>query len=166
MKNGSAYVSMRDITKIFGTVKATDNMNLDVTKGEIHALLGENGAGKSTLMNMLSGIYIPDSGHIFIDNKENRFTSPRDAIKAGVGMIHQHFKLVEVLTALDNILLGYNVGLFVNKRIQKEQINKIMEKFQLDVDLDKYVFDMSVGEKQTLEILKTLYRGARILILY
>ncbi|KUO61943.1 MAG: ABC transporter ATP-binding protein [Gracilibacter sp. BRH_c7a] len=165
MKNGSAYVSMRDITKIFGTVKATDNMNLDVTKGEIHALLGENGAGKSTLMNMLSGIYIPDSGHIFIDNKENRFTSPRDAIKAGVGMIHQHFKLVEVLTALDNILLGYNVGLFVNKRIQKEQINKIMEKFQLDVDLDKYVFDMSVGEKQTLEILKTLYRGARILIL-
>lgn len=165
MKNGSAYVSMRDITKVFGTVKATRDMNLDVAKGEIHALLGENGAGKSTLMNMLSGIYIPDSGYIYIDNKEYKFTSPRDAINAGVGMIHQHFKLVEVLTALENIILGSKIGLFVKKKEQKAQILKIMEKFQLDVDLNKYVYDMSVGEKQTLEILKTLYRGARILIL-
>ncbi|NLI92989.1 MAG: ABC transporter ATP-binding protein [Peptococcaceae bacterium] len=165
MNNGSAYVSMRDITKIFGTVKATDNMNLDVAEGEIHALLGENGAGKSTLMNMLSGIYIPDSGHIYIGDREVRFSSPRDSINAGVGMIHQHFKLVEVLTALENILLGFKIGIFVKKNDQKRLIQQIMEKYQLEVDLDKYVYDMSVGEKQTLEILKTLYRGARILIL-
>ena len=110
MQNGSVYVSMRDITKTFGNVVATDRMNLDVLEGEIHALLGENGAGKSTLMNMLSGIYIPDSGHIYIGGKEVKFSSPRDAINAGVGMIHQHFKLVEVLTALENILLGQGKG--------------------------------------------------------
>ena len=165
MTNGSAYVSMWDITKIFGSVVANDRMNLDVLKGEIHALLGENGAGKSTLMNMLSGIYIPDSGHIFIDNKEVHLTSPRDAINAGIGMIHQHFKLVEVLTALENILLGYRTGLLLRKKERETEIRKIMDRFQLDIDLHKYVYDMSVGEKQTLEILKTLYRGARILIL-
>jgi len=165
MNNGSAYVSMRDITKIFGTVRATDHMNFDVAKGEIHALLGENGAGKSTLMNMLSGIYIPDSGHIFIDNQEMKFTSPRDAINAGVGMIHQHFKLVDVLSALENILLGQRKGFLLRKKEQEADIRKIMDRFHLEVDLKKYVYDMSVGEKQTLEILKTLYRGARILIL-
>jgi ABC-type uncharacterized transport system ATPase subunit len=165
MSNGSVYVSMRDITKTFGSVVATDHMNLDVDKGEIHALLGENGAGKSTLMNMLSGIYIPDSGHIFVDGQEVRIASPRDALKAGVGMIHQHFKLVEVLTSLENILLGYKTGLFVKKKDQTEKLKKIMDKFQLEVSLDKYIYEMSVGEKQNLEILKTLYRGARILIL-
>jgi ABC-type uncharacterized transport system ATPase subunit len=165
MNNGSAYVSMRDITKIFGTVHATDGMNLDVAKGEIHALLGENGAGKSTLMNMLSGIYIPDSGHIFIDGKEVKFSSPRDAINAGVGMIHQHFKLVDILTAMENILLGQRKGFFLSKKEHETHIKKIMDRFHLEVDLKKYVYDMSVGEKQTLEILKTLYRGAKILIL-
>lgn len=165
MNNGSVYVSMRDITKIFGTVRATDNMNLDVAKGEIHALLGENGAGKSTLMNMLSGIYIPDSGHIIINNQEVKFTSPRDAINAGVGMIHQHFKLVDVLSALENILLGQRKGFLLKKKEQEADIRKIMDRFHLEVDLKKYVYDMSVGEKQTLEILKTLYRGAKILIL-
>jgi len=165
MADRSIYVEMKDITKRFGSVIATDHMNFEVAKGEIHALLGENGAGKSTLMNMLSGIYIPDSGHIFIDGKEVRITSPRDALKAGVGMIHQHFKLVDVLTSLENILLGYKTGLFVRKKEQKIKLQQLMEKFQLDVDLDKYVYEMSVGEKQTLEILKTIYRGARILIL-
>jgi len=165
MTNGSVYVSMRDITKTFGTVVATDHMNLDIAKGEIHALLGENGAGKSTLMNMLSGIYIPDSGHIYIDGREVKITSPRDALKAGVGMIHQHFKLVEVLTALENTLLGLKTGIFANKKAQAARLRELMEQFQLDVSLNKYVFDMSVSEKQTLEILKTLYRGARILIL-
>ena len=165
MINGSAYVSMKEITKIFGTVTATDRMGLDVSNGEIHALLGENGAGKSTLMNMLSGIYIPDSGHIFIDNKEVHLSSPREAINAGVGMIHQHFKLVEVLTALENILLGFKTGLLLRKKEREIEIRKVMERFQLEADLDKYVYDMSVGEKQTLEILKTLYRGAKILIL-
>jgi len=165
MQNGSVYVSMRDITKTFGNVVATDRMNLDVLEGEIHALLGENGAGKSTLMNMLSGIYIPDSGHIYIGGKEVKFSSPRDAINAGVGMIHQHFKLVEVLTALENILLGQGKGLLLNKKKHYHDVRKIMEQFHLEVDLKKYVYDMSVGEKQNLEILKTLYRGARILIL-
>ncbi len=164
MTNG-AYVSMKDITKIFGTVTANDRMSLEVLNGEIHALLGENGAGKSTLMNMLSGIYIPDSGHIFIDGKEVHLNSPREAINAGVGMIHQHFKLVEVLTALENILLGYKTGILLRKKERETEIRKIMDRFQLDVDLHKYVYDMSVGEKQTLEILKTLYRGAKILIL-
>jgi len=165
MKKGSIYVSMRDITKTFGTVLATDDMSLEVEKGEIHALLGENGAGKSTLMNMLSGIYIPDSGTISIDGQDLRFTSPRDAINAGVGMIHQHFKLVEVLTALENILLGYGTGMFIRQKEQRGNLFQIMDRFQLDVDLNKYVYDMSVGEKQTLEILKTLNRGAKILIL-
>jgi ABC-type uncharacterized transport system ATPase subunit len=165
MNNGSAYVAMRDISKIFGTVRATDGMNFEVEKGEIHALLGENGAGKSTLMNMLSGIYIPDSGHIFIGNQERKFSSPRDAINAGVGMIHQHFKLVDVLTALENILLGQRKGFLLRKKEQELEIRKIMEKYHLEVDLKKYVYEMSVGEKQNLEILKTLYRGARILIL-
>lgn len=165
MKNGSAFVSMRDITKIFGTVTANDRMSLDVLNGEIHALLGENGAGKSTLMNMLSGIYIPDSGHIFIDGREVYLSSPREAINAGVGMIHQHFKLVEVLTALENILLGYKTGILLRKKERTNEIHKIMDRFQLDVDLNKHVYDMSVGEKQTLEILKTLYRGAKVLIL-
>jgi ABC-type uncharacterized transport system ATPase subunit len=165
MQNGSVYVSMRDITKTFGNVVATDKMNLDVAEGEIHALLGENGAGKSTLMNMLSGIYIPDSGHIFIGGKEVKFSSPRDAINAGVGMIHQHFKLVDVLTALENILLGKRKGFLLNKKQHYHEVRKIMEQFHLEVDLKKYIYDMSVGEKQNLEILKTLYRGARILIL-
>ena len=163
MQNGSVYVSMRDITKTFGNVVATDKMNLVVAEGEIHALLGENGAGKSTLMNMLSGIYIPDSGHIFIGGKEVKFSSPRDAINAGVGTIHQHFKLVDVLTALENILLGKRKGFLLNKATLPE-VRKIMEQFHLEVDLKKYIYDMSVGEKQNLEILKTLYRGARILI--
>lgn len=165
MTNGSAFVSMKDITKIFGTVKATDNMSFELKIGEIHALLGENGAGKSTLMNMLSGIYIPDSGHIFIKGNEVNFASPRDSIKAGVGMIHQHFKLVDVLTAMENILLGHKTGLIVNKKEQEAEITKIMKRFDLEIDLGKYVYDMSVGEKQTLEILKTLFRGAEILIL-
>ncbi len=165
MTNGSVFVSMKDITKVFGSVVATDRMNLDVEKGEIHALLGENGAGKSTLMNMLSGIYIPDSGHISIDGHEVSFFSPRDAIQAGVGMIHQHFKLVDVLTALENILLGYRQGLLLNKKEREAEIRKIMDRFHLEVDLKKYIYDMSVGEKQNLEILKTLYRGDRILIL-
>ncbi|MFA6807487.1 MAG: ABC transporter ATP-binding protein [Eubacteriales bacterium] len=165
MKSGSAFIFMKDITKVFGTVTATNSMSFEVEKGEIHALLGENGAGKSTLMNMLSGIYIPDSGHILIDGKEVNFSSPRDSIKAGVGMIHQHFKLVDILTGLENIMLGQKYGLFINKKLLNIQIRKIMDKYHLEIDMSKYVYDMSVGEKQTLEILKTLYRGAKILIL-
>ncbi len=159
------YVSIENISKTFGKVIANRNMNLTVHGGEIHALLGENGAGKSTLMNMLSGVYKPDCGSIFIHGKNMNFTSPKDAIKAGVGMIYQHFKLVEEMTAKQNILLGQNSGLFFNHKLETKKINDICEKFQLDVNINKYVCDMAVGERQNLEILKVLYRGADVLVL-
>lgn len=160
-----SYIAMKGITKSFGDVIANDNINLQVEAKEIHALLGENGAGKSTLVNMLSGIYSPDSGSIFIRDKEVKLTSPRAALELGIGMIHQHFKLVEIMTAQENIMLGQKNGFFLNKKAHATKIKALSEKFQLGVDPDKKVYDMSVGEKQTLEILKVLYRGADILIL-
>jgi len=159
------YVSIENISKTFGKVIANRNMNLTVHGGEIHALLGENGAGKSTLMNMLSGVYTPDCGTISIHGKNMHFTSPKDAIKAGVGMIYQHFKLVEEMTAKQNILLGQSSGLFFNDKLEVKKINDICERFQLEVNINKYVCDMAVGERQNLEILKVLYRGADILVL-
>ncbi|HEY8890051.1 MAG TPA: ABC transporter ATP-binding protein [Clostridium sp.] len=159
------YVSIENISKTFGKVIANKNMNLTIYGGEIHALLGENGAGKSTLMNMLSGVYMPDGGSIFIHGKSMKFTSPKDAIKAGIGMIYQHFKLVEEMTAKQNILLGQNRGLFFNDKLETKNINDICKKFHIDVDVNKYVSDMAVGERQNLEILKVLYRGAEILVL-
>ncbi|MGI6145034.1 MAG: ABC transporter ATP-binding protein [Peptococcia bacterium] len=158
-------ISMKGITKIFGSVVANKDIDFEVRFGEIHALLGENGAGKSTLVNMLSGIYTPDSGSIFIREKEVKLTSPRAAIDVGIGMIHQHYKLVEIMTALENIMLGQKGGGFLRANIIREKIEKLSQRFQLGVDLDKKVYEMSVGEKQTLEILKVLYRGANILIL-
>ncbi|MFZ5753103.1 MAG: ABC transporter ATP-binding protein [Bacillota bacterium] len=160
-----SYISMEGITKTFGRVVANNNVNLEVKFGEIHALLGENGAGKSTLVNMLSGIYTPDSGSIFIRGKEVRFASPRDSIAAGIGMIHQHFKLVEVFTAKENIILGQRIGLFLNEKGLTARIKELAARYELEVDPEKKVYEMSVGEKQTLEILKVLYRGANILIL-
>jgi len=165
MKQHTAYIAMENITKTFGKVIANNNVNFSVQKGEIHSLLGENGAGKSTLMNMLSGIYIPDSGSIFIRGEEVKFFSPKDSIKAGIGMIHQHFKLVDTLTAQENIIIGQKTGFFINKKSVESKIKEIITTFGLDLDLNKKVYEMSVGEKQTLEILKVLYRGARILIL-
>ena len=159
------YISMKNINKSFGKVVANKNINLDVRKGEIHALLGENGAGKSTLMSMLSGVYTPDSGSIFVKGKEVKFAAPKDAINAGIGMIYQHFKLIEVLTAKENIILGQKNSLFLNQKALAEKIREMSNRFGLDIDPDKKVYDMSVGEKQTLEILKVLYRGADILIL-
>ena len=135
------YVSIENISKTFGKVIANRNMNLTVHGGEIHALLGENGAGKSTLMNMLSGVYTPDCGTISIHGKNMHFTSPKDAIKAGVGMIYQHFKLVEEMTAKQNILLGQSSGLFFNDKLEVKKINDICEKFQLEVNINKYVCD-------------------------
>ncbi|MBW9147927.1 ABC transporter ATP-binding protein [Clostridium sp. CM028] len=163
--NEIPYVSIENISKTFGKVIANKNMNLTVHGGEIHALLGENGAGKSTLMNMLSGVYTPDSGSIFIHGKNMNFTSPKDAIKAGIGMIYQHFKLVEEMTAKQNILLGQNRGLFFNDKLEIKKINDICVKFHLEMDVNKYVCDMAVGERQNLEILKVLYRGADVLVL-
>lgn len=159
------FISMEGITKIFGSVIANKKVDFQVKFGEIHALLGENGAGKSTLVNMLSGIYTPDSGSIFIRGKEVKLTSPRAAIEVGIGMIHQHFKLVEVMTAQENIMLGQKGSRFLRSDVLRQKIKTLSDRFQLGVELEKKVYEMSVGEKQTLEILKVLYRGADILIL-
>ncbi|TCK97757.1 nucleoside ABC transporter ATP-binding protein [Natranaerovirga hydrolytica] len=158
-------VDIIDITKTFGNVVANENVNLTLDKGEIHAILGENGAGKSTLMNMLSGIYTPDSGAICINNQQVRFKSPMDAISEGIGMIHQHFKLVNVFTALENIIAGQKGNFILDKKESKEKVKAIMEDIGLEMNLDKCIFDMSISEKQTIEIIKVLYRGGNILIL-
>lgn len=161
----SAYIKLEHICKTFGPVAANQNVSLHVKKGEIHALLGENGSGKSTLVNMLSGIYAPDSGEIYVDGKQVVFSSPKDAIAAGIGMVHQHFKLVEVLTALANIVAGSKTGFFLNKKQLTAKISEISGRYGLQVDCNKKIYNMSVGEKQNVEILKVLYRGATVLIL-
>ncbi|TCT16742.1 nucleoside ABC transporter ATP-binding protein [Natranaerovirga pectinivora] len=158
-------VRIKDITKVFGNVIANENVNLTLKKGEIHAILGENGAGKSTLMNMLSGIYTPDSGSIFINGEEIKFRSPMESIKNGIGMIHQHFKLVNVFTALDNIIAGKNGKILIRKKEAKKNVMKLMEEIGLDMNLDKSIYEMSISEKQTVEIIKALFRGGNILIL-
>ena len=159
-------IELKGIRKTFGSVVANDSVNLQVRKGEILALLGENGSGKTTLMNMLSGIYKPDSGEIFVGGEQVSIQSPEDSKNLRIGMVHQHFKLVEKFTAADNIILGSDnkEELFLTKE-RFEKIRKISEKFGFDIDPSRYVCDMSVSEKQTVEILKVLYYGAEILIL-
>lgn len=156
-------VKMRDITKRFGPVLANDKCWLDIYRGEILALLGENGSGKTTLMNMLSGIYFPDEGTIAIDGKEVVIASPKDAFDLGIGMIHQHFKLVDVFSAAENIILGLPGRLDI--RAASAKIREICQRYGFEVDPDQKVYDMSVSQKQTVEIVKVLYRGADILIL-
>lgn len=184
-------VEMKGISKSFGEVKANTNVNLSVYHGEILSLLGENGSGKTTLMNMLSGIYYPDQGEIFVDGEKVDIASPKDAFDHKIGMIHQHFKLIEAFTSLENILLGIKPSIpfwkkakyfFSNfykkkesrdpkefdqasKKDAKKKIQEICDKYGFVIDFNKKVYDMSVSEKQTLEIIKTLYRGADILIL-
>ncbi len=158
-------IEMVDISKSFGNIKANENVNLTIYEGEIHALLGENGAGKSTLMNMLSGIYSPDSGSIFIYGQKQHFTSPSEPIELGIGMIHQHFKLIDVLSAKENIILGQKGQQVIRSKALSKEIRSISDKYRLDIDPNKKVYNMSVGEKQTLEIIKVLYRGAKILIM-
>lgn len=158
-------IEMKNISKTFGEIKANDNVSLEVRNGEIHALLGENGAGKTTLMNMLSGIYTPDEGTIAINGEEVRFTSPKDPIQLGIGMIHQHFKLIDVMTAKENIVIGQKGNFFTKGKALSKEIKELSDKYGLDIDPDKKVYEMSVGEKQTLEIIKVLYRGAKILIM-
>ena len=155
-------VQMEHINKSFGALKANEDVNLKIYAGEVHALLGENGAGKSTLMNMLSGIYTPDSGSIYVEGNEVDFSSPKDSIKLGIGMIHQHFKLVDILTAKENVVLGQKAR---KKMDLTREIRELSDRYGLDIDPDKKVYEMSVGEKQTLEIIKVLYRGAKILIM-
>lgn len=158
-------IEMRNISKSFGALRANDNINLSVRTGEVHALLGENGAGKSTLMNMLSGIYTPDSGTIKVGGEEVHFSSPKESIRKGIGMIHQHFKLVDVMSAKENIIIGQPASLFIHGKTLSKKVKELSDQYGLDIDPDKKVYEMSVGEKQTLEIIKVLYRGARILIM-
>ena len=159
-------IEMRHITKEFGTFKANDNVNLQVKKGEIHALLGENGAGKSTLMNMLSGILEPTSGEIYLNGKVVKVTSPTAANRLGIGMVHQHFMLVDAFTVTENIILGSEKTHFgtLNKKEARKEIEEVSKRYGLSVNPDAYVRDISVGMQQRVEILKTLYRGAEVLI--
>ena len=157
-------IEMVNITKTFGDkVVANSNVTMNIRHKEILSLLGENGSGKTTLMNMLAGIYYPDSGQIFFDGKEVSITSPSDAYHLGIGMVHQHFKLIDVFSALENILLGLPSKLDVKE--VRNKVEEICNKYGFELNLDAKVYDMSVSEKQTLEIVKTLYRGAEVLIL-
>lgn len=159
-------IELKNITKTFGSkVIANKNVNLNVRKGEILSLLGENGSGKTTLMNMISGIYFPDSGHIYVDGKEVIIKSPKDAFDNGIGMIHQHFKLVDIFSAAENIILGMNDEKKVNMKQVNAKVSEIANRYGFDIDPKKKIYDMSVSEKQTVEIIKVLYRGANILIL-
>ena len=165
MGEKTAAVEMKNITKRFGSVVANDSVNLLIRRGEILALLGENGSGKTTLMNMLSGIYYPDAGQIFVNGKEVVIRSPKDAMACGIGMIHQHFKLVDVLTAAENIVLGLKEPGRFNLEAVKQKVRSICSEYGFSVDPDQKIYDMSVSQKQTVEIVKVLYRGADILIL-
>ena len=157
-------IELRNITKTFGSVVANKDVNLTVNKGEILSILGENGSGKTTLMNMISGIYFPDHGQIFVDGKEVVIRSPKDAFDLKIGMIHQHFKLVDVFSATENIVLGFDDGKY-NLKKSRAKIQAILDKYGFELDLNKKIYQMSVSEKQTVEIVKVLYRGADILIL-
>ncbi len=158
-------ISLEGICKSFGSVKANHDVSLEIRRGEVLALLGENGSGKTTLMNMLSGIYYPDEGTIKVNGEEVNIRSPKEAFELGIGMIHQHYKLVEVLTAAENITLGLKGGLTVKRRELVSDIRALTEKYGFELDPTKKIYDMSVSEKQTVEIIKVLYRGADILIL-
>lgn len=158
-------IELRNITKRFGSVVANNNISLSVKKGEILSILGENGSGKTTLMNMLSGIYYPDEGQIFVDGKEVSIKSPRDAFQYKIGMIHQHFKLVDVLSVTENIILGLKEEGRFNVKKSAEKIKKICDAYGFQLDPAKKIYEMSVSEKQTVEIVKVIYRGAEILIL-
>ncbi len=158
-------VKMHHVTKTFGKVVANKDVNLELKNGEILALLGENGSGKTTLMNMLSGIYFPDHGEIYVKGKEVTIRSPKDSFALGIGMIHQHFKLVDVLTAAENIVLGLKGKATVNRKEVNRQVALLAEKYGFEMDPAKKIYNMSVSEKQTVEILKVLYKGADILIL-
>ncbi len=158
-------IELKSISKYFGGNAANKNVNLIVNRGEILSILGENGSGKTTLMNIIAGIYFPDEGQIFIDGKEVVISSPKDAFKYKIGMIHQHFKLVDVFSATENIILGLNEKGSFNLKAAAKKVKQISDKYGFEIDPDKKIHEMSVSEKQTVEIIKVLYRGADILIL-
>ena len=158
---------MEHVSKRFGDFYANRDINLSVRKGEVHTLLGENGAGKSTLMNVLIGLYQPTEGKIFLNGKEVRIDSPAQAVKLGIGMVHQHFMLVEAMTVFENIILGdrNTRGIFIDREARRKEILELAERYGLDVELDRPITEIAVGAQQRVEILKTLYRGAELLIL-
>ena len=163
----SPILELKDINKSFGHVHANKNINLKINKGTIHGIIGENGAGKSTLMSIVFGLYQADSGVIHINGKTINLKSPRDSIESGIGMVHQHFMLVENFSVLENIILGFEGELVFGKKLEKAKtdLKKLCENYKLNIDLDSIIGDLSVGFRQRVEILKSLYRGAEILIL-
>ncbi|MBP3217534.1 MAG: ABC transporter ATP-binding protein [Lachnospiraceae bacterium] len=167
MDENSVVIQMKDIVKKFGDFTANDHINLTVHKGEVHAILGENGAGKSTLMNVLYGLYRPTSGQIFINGQETHLNSPKHAIEMGIGMVHQHFMLIQPFTVTDNIILGVEPtkGLVVDEKLARSKVLELSERYGMSVDPDAKIQDISVGMQQRVEILKVLYRGAQVLIL-
>ena len=158
-------ISLKHVTKTFGKVVANDDVSMDIRKGEILAVLGENGSGKTSLMNMIAGIYYPDQGEIWIDGKPVQIRSPRDAFAHGIGMIHQHFKLIDVFGPVENIALGMDKREKFDLKAVEARTRRICERYHFDLDFSQKVYEMSVSQKQTLEIVKVLYRGADILIL-
>ena len=163
----SPILELKNINKSFGHVHANKNINLTINKGTIHGIIGENGAGKSTLMSIVYGLYQADSGKILVNEKEIKLRSPRDSIENGIGMVHQHFMLVENFTVLENIILGFEGELIFGKNLDKAKsdLKKLCESYKLNIDLDSVISDLSVGIRQRIEILKSLYRGAEVLIL-
>lgn len=163
----SEYLKMENITKKFGEVYANKDISFTVLEGEVHTLLGENGAGKSTLMNILTGLYQPSYGEVYLKGSKTRIDSPSRAVKLGIGMVHQHFMLVEALTVFENIILGItkDKSLFIKKEELKKEILSLADRYGLEVEIDKPVTEISVGAQQRVEILKALYRGAKLLIL-
>ncbi len=158
-------IRLHHISKRFGSVYANKDVNLTIYPGEILSLLGENGSGKTTLMNMLSGIYYLDEGRITLDHSVISIASPKDAYRYGIGMVHQHFKLIDTFTAAQNIVLGLKGSFFLSKKKINEKINDIAKKYGFIIDPEKKIYEMSVSEKQTVEIIKQLYRGVNTLIL-
>jgi simple sugar transport system ATP-binding protein len=166
IKRGETVLEARGITKRFPGVIANDGIDFEIRAGEIHAVLGENGAGKTTLMNILFGLWQPDEGEIYIGGQRVNFRSPLDAIALGIGMVHQHRKLVSAHTAIENILLGHpRAGRILNLKRAEDEVKELCERYGFKIDLRAKVWQLSEGEKQVVEILKTLYRGAKVLIL-
>lgn len=162
----NSIIVMKNITKIFGKNKVLDNVNFELKRGEIHALLGENGAGKTTLMNILYGLHSPSSGEIFINSKKYTSMTPKIAVENKIGMVHQHFMLIEPFTVLQNIVLGTEdtKGFFLDLKNSRQKINKIIKKYGFNIDLDSKIQDITVGSQQKVEILKALYKGADVII--
>ncbi|MDJ0518032.1 MAG: ABC transporter ATP-binding protein [Trichodesmium sp. MO_231.B1] len=159
------YLRLENITKNFGNFLANDNINISIAAGSIHAILGENGAGKTTLMNILSGLYQPDSGQIYLEDKPIKISSPSRAINYGIGMIHQHFMLVPQLTATENIILGTGGNFHLNLSAKSVEINTMAKAYNLEIPANVKIADLPIGTQQRVEILKVIYRQAKILIL-